>query len=350
MKNKILRWVCVFLALAVFMPAVVSCNNTSDGEDTRPTDESTSEAVTDESEVVYGDVSSKENNIRVLIASDVHHTNVETWYGMQSSLRMRYWVEAIKKEHEEKPFDLIIIAGDTSLDHYGNKGSYTTSSVSTTKEFVDKYVSELPDGVPVYILPGNHEQFSNAQWKQFTGNDRQFAVEMKGNLFICLDNYNSKLEPYRTGDPDYTLTDVDYVKEQMEKHPDCQNVWLVAHHFDPKLETQEFKDIVKNDKRIKGLFAGHSHKSNIIDLGADFGNKKLAQTGNYSWNYYSATNTGTYSELVDAFWGFRDLVINDGYAMSQYIVAETKGPIVPLNSTNYPIDIKRKTVYNIRYY
>ena len=319
---------------------MVGCNVLPDEE----TDTETQQATESESEteLQYGVSVDTESGLRILITSDVHHNKINEWYGLPSTLRMRYWVEAIKKEHAEKPFDLIIIAGDTSLDHYENQGEYTKTSVARTKEFVDNYVSGLPEGVPVFILPGNHEQFSNQQWKQLTGNERQGSVVVEGNLFIMLDNYNSNLEPNRTGDPEYTPTDVAFIQEQLAKNPDCKNVWLVAHHFDSKLETQAFKDLLKTEKRIKGLFSGHTHKSDVISLGSEFGGKKLAQTGEFSYSYYAAMNQGELTDLYNSFWGFRDLVITDEYAMSQYIIPAVKGPVVPFKGSKCAIEIETR--------
>ena len=43
-------------------------------------------------------------------------------------------------------FDLIVIGGDTSLDHWEHNGggSYLKDGVTTTKAFMEKYVSQLP--------------------------------------------------------------------------------------------------------------------------------------------------------------------------------------------------------------
>lgn len=341
MKNILKRSLCITLAMIMLL-LCISCG---DSETTDTEEQSVTQSNTEipDSELIESD----DGELRVLITSDVHHTNVNTWYGITSDLRMKWWVNAIKKEHESAPIDLIIISGDTSLDHYSDKGSYTTQGISTTKSFVENYVSQLPEEIPVYILPGNHEQFSNSQWKQMTGNDRQFTVEMKGNLFICLDNYNSKLEPYRTGDPDYTPTDVDYVKEQMEKYPDCDKVWLVAHMFDTKQETDAFKSLLKGEKRIKGLFAGHTHQCSVIKLGNDYGGKRIAQTGNYSYTYYTAIpETINISDVKNSFWGFRDLNITSESAISNYIIAETKGPMI----NGEVLDLKRRTTDSVRFY
>ena len=349
MKNKAFKIISLALALLMLTMGMMGCNVLPDEE----TDTETQQATESESEteVQYGNAIDTTGGLRILITSDVHHNKINEWYGLPSTLRMRYWVEAIKKEHAENPFDLIIIAGDTSLDHYENQGEYTKTGVARTKEFVNNYVSGLPEGVPVFILPGNHEQFSNEQWKQITGNERQGSVVVEGNLFIMLDNYNSNLEPNRTGDPEYTPSDVEFIKSELAKNPDCKNVWLVAHHFDSKLETQEFKDLLKTEKRIKGLFSGHTHKSDVISLGADFGGKKLAQTGEFSYSYYAAMNQGELTDLYNSFWGFRDLVITDEYAMSQYIIPAVSGPVVPFKGSKYTIKIEsRKTVHSVRFY
>lgn len=342
MKNILKRSLCIALAMIMLL-LCASCGGRSEQTDTQTQDVTESNTQIPDSELIE----SGDGNLRVLITSDIHHTSVNTWYGISSDQRMRLWVNAIKKEHERAPIDLIIIAGDTSLDHYSNVGSYTTQRISTTKSFVENYVSQLPEGIPVYILPGNHEQFSNAQWKAMTGNDRQFTVEMKGNLFVCLDNYNSKLEPNRTGDPDYTPTDVDYVKEQMEKYPDCKNVWLVAHAFEHEQETDAFKSLLKGEKRIKGLFAGHTHQCSVIKLDNSFGGKKIAQTGNYSYTWYTAIpETINMADVKNSFWGFRELNITSETAISNYIIAETKGPIV----NGEVLNLNRRTTDSVRFY
>ena len=333
------RILCVLLTFLSLLGAV-GCN--TNGQKEPATD-----SATDSAETVTDEPAEEDNSLHVIIASDVHHTTLQNWYGVTSKARMQWWVNDIKAEHEKNPIDLLIIAGDTSLDHLENRGTYTTGKLSTTKSFMDDYVSQLPDDIPVFVLPGNHEQFSREQWKKMTGNDRFGTIAIKGNLFIMLDNYNSKLEPNRTGDPDYTPSDVNYIKEQMAAHPECSKVWLVAHHFDPKLETQEFKDLVKNEKRIKGLFSGHTHLCSVVNLGTDFGGKKLAQTGNYSYTWYTAIpDTIDIAAVKDSFWGFRELNITSEAAVSNYIICETKGPVV----NGVTIDLKQKKIHSVRFY
>ena len=81
----------------------------------------------------------------------------------------------------------------------------------------------------MFVLAGNHEQFNNEQWKAITGNERHGAIAMEGNLFIMLDAFSVDLEPNYDNDPSYGQHDVAYIKQQMELHPECQNVYLISH-------------------------------------------------------------------------------------------------------------------------
>ena len=298
-----------------------------------------------------------DGNFRILITSDIHYKlpTESKYYGVENADRVQLWVDSVNAEHERMPIDLIIIPGDVSLDHYQNIGTYTASNGQTsgTDIFVKNYVSQLPDGVPVYILPGNHEQYNNTQWKALTGNERQFYVEMYGNLFICLDNFNSNLEPDRTGDPQYTQSDVAFIEAAMEKYPN-DNVWLIAHWFDSSKESTAFKQLVQNDDRIKGLFVGHQHQCEVVT----FCGKPLSKCGNFANSNFDAYPTGNNFEqdiinVTNSFWGFRELVITKEAAYSQYILADT-ADLKPYYTESYAltgvyIENERRTVNKTNY-
>ncbi len=289
----------------------------------------------------------KDGNLRVILTSDVHHVGSSNYYGVSNADRLQLWVDSVNYEHSIDPIDLIIINGDVSLDHYylsngSNGGTYMgTNKVSYTEKFMKEYVSQLPEGVPYFILAGNHEQYNNTQWKNYVGNDRQCAYSIEGNLFIMIDNFNSYLEPDATANSTYTLTDVDFIKETMAQYPD-DDVWLVSHYFDPNRESDEFNDLVKNNDRIKGLFGGHDHMNNVKCY-AKWGNKPYAMTGTFArsgamnasnvegepsrWGYESKELTETQKASlqanIDAFWGFRELLINKDGATSNFIGVDT---------------------------
>ena len=259
------------------------------------------------------------DELRVIISSDIHCTNLQEWYNVRFRNRMQHWVDTILKEHAENPIDLLIINGDISLDYWINGGSVLTygEDRATAKIFINNYLSQLPEEIPVYVLPGNHEQYSNEDWLALTGNNRQGYMFVGGKLFICLDNFAGELDPTYNHDGVYTGTDVAYVNELMETYPDC-DVYLIAHHFDTTKESAAFRKLLKENDRIKGLFSGHTHKTAIIELGAAYGNKTIAQTGNFAYFKDSAK---------ESFWGFRELVITDTDAYSQYIIGESTATV-----------------------
>ena len=262
--------------------------------------------------------------LRVLITSDTHFTHLQTWYGVSHTDRMQRWVDAIKEEHAKDPYDLIIVAGDTSLDHWGSGGSWLNEGVSTAKLFVEQYVSQLPKDVPVFVMPGNHEAFTEEQWFSLTGYHRQDAVAMNGNLFILVDSFNKNLDPQQHYGGSHHLTPIktDYIEEQMALYPD-HNVYLVAHYFDYQNATKEFKDLIKNNDRIIMLFEAHKHVTDIIFMGAEYGNKVLAHTGNFS---YTGDDAST-ETIKRSFWGFRELEIYDDHCETRYIVVKSQAKI-----------------------
>ena len=282
---------------------------------------------------------------RILITSDVHHTHDKRWYGVLTDDRVQLWIDRIKEEHARRPIDLLIFAGDTSLDHYLQQGSYTSRGISNTKEFMEKYVSQLPPEIPRFIGPGNHEQYNDEQWEAYTGNKRQGAVALEHDLFIILDTFCGSLEPNFDGSlAPYIPVDVEYVKAKMAEYPD-HRVWLISHYFDQKHETDEFKKLVKEDSRIKGLFAGHAHQCSIMELGKEFGNKTVAQTGQFSYSWYTAFPSNDPGDVLRSFWGFRELVTASDEAYSNYIIAESD--LATINGE--PVKLERQIIHGISY-
>ena len=44
---------------------------------------------------------------RILLTSDIHDTDLETWYGISNAARLEHWLQQVLAEHEKMPFDLI---------------------------------------------------------------------------------------------------------------------------------------------------------------------------------------------------------------------------------------------------
>lgn len=285
----------------------------------------------------------EDTQYRILLTSDTHYTYLRTWYGVSAEDRMQLWVNSILAEHRRRPFDLIVVMGDVSLDHWkwNGGGSYLKEGISTTKAFVEDYVSQLPENVPVIILPGNHEQYSNAQWKELTGNDRSCSFVLGNNLFIMPDSYSGELDPDYHHDGVYQPMDVDFIQEQMDAYPD-HRVYLISHYFNMNLESEEFKALLRDNDRIITLFQGHTHKCNILSLGEECGSKYILQCGNFSYSGDSETT----DDILNSFWGFRDLVITQEKAVSRYIIAESDATV---NGNKYHLERAIKSVMPYRF-
>lgn len=267
---------------------------------------------------------------------------------------MQHWVDSILAEHEANPIDLLVINGDTSLDYWKDGGSVLTNGTGTTQVWMEKYVSQLRDKMPIFVMPGNHEQYSNKDWCKIVGNCRQGSYVLGDTLFLFMDNYNAGLNPTTHNDGVYTATDVAYINAMMEAFPD-KDVYIISHCFDTtstnasgELVESGLQTLLAGDStnRIKGLFAGHTHESNLIELGEAWGNKTIAQTGNFA---YSNTYSTLQSEEEDL-WGFRELFITDDTAYSRYIRVKSsnivKSSYAPARTYNF-----ERAIYNsITYY
>lgn len=254
---------------------------------------------------------------RFLIASDIHLCHVD-WYGVPTAERMERFVRHVKEEYAKDPFEALLFLGDYSLDHWkwDIQGCYLTEGRSRTKEFVDGYVSSLLElGVPIGFIAGNHEQYGDKLWNELTGYDRKDFIICGDILFILLDTFGADLDPTEHSDGTFIPSDVAYIKALMENYP-SKKVILAAHHFDPEKESEEFKRLVCDDDRILCLFGGHVHKSDVIELGEEWGGKALLYTGNYS--YCGVKDAPPTASM----WGFRDLIIDGDTLESRYITPE----------------------------
>ena len=259
---------------------------------------------------------------RVLLTSDIHCTDLEDWYGIPNDLRMQRWLDAVLEEHDRQPFDLILIPGDISLDYHAERTPFD-KGYSTGYVFMKMYASRLPAGVPVLVAAGNHEQFPEETWQKITGNPRHSHWVLGDHTFIMLDGFREELKTTYNSSDEYSPMDVTYIRELMDRYPE-NHVWLISHYFDLERESEDFRKLVAEDSRVKGLFMGHTHEHQLIPLGDAYNGKVIAQTGNFSYTMSGAANGG--------FWGFRDLVIDDTKAVSSYIMVDSdvileEGPV-----------------------
>lgn len=263
---------------------------------------------------------------RVLMTSDMHYTTTTADskvapYGLTHAERMELWVEAIKKEHATQPLDLIIVNGDLSYDYWAIRDNNASKAASTwtedggdTKTVVETYISELEKIAPVIVLPGNHDRYDDATWRTLTGNSRQCSYVVGNNLFIMPFTYadSEKDNTNSATNGTYTQVDMNFVNGEIAKYPN-HNIYIVSHEIDMSQESDDFKNLLKQDN-VKGLFAGHTHMADTVDLSTTYSiNKTLARTGHFSFS----------DDITATPWGFRDLVIAGEDIVSSYISAES---------------------------
>ena len=267
---------------------------------------------------------------RILLISDVHNCHID-WYGVTNAERMERFVRHVREENERAPFEMILFLGDYSLDFWvwAEKGCYVDHQESRTQEFVEKYLSRMP--APWYMIAGNHEQYSEEKWQRITGCSRRATVAVGSWLFILTDGFGADLDPTEHSDGTFTPIDVEYVHEQMAKHPDHKIV-LCSHHFDPRFETEEGKALL-SDERIVCLFAGHVHLSRIVDLCG----KKLCWTGNYSYS--------SEKDPLVSMWGFREAILTDDSLVTRYITPENE---IELDGKKITVPYKTQDELEIR--
>lgn len=325
----------IFWILLALLLALVGCAN----GDVTPTDGvTTTTSPTPQSptpqEPAPQEPTESGDTYRILLSSDLHCTDLRVFYGTDYAARMQHWVNSVLAEHAREPIDLLVINGDLSLDHVADGGAILTGSEITTKTFVDDYLSQLPDEIDVFLMPGNHEQHSNIRWYQLTGNTRQGYRTLGNNLFIFLDTYNADLDPLTNSNGTYSGVNYPYIERLMNKYP-THNVYLISHYFDVEKESFPLSALLAQNERILGLFHGHTHRASVVELGKLYRNRTIAQTGNFSYPN---------PEEYNAFWGFRELVITPDSAYSRYIVVSSRDV---LETAPLP---ERRTMLPVCYY
>lgn len=244
---------------------------------------------------------------RVLIVTDTHYCQLE-YGGITKEEKAERIVAQINAEYEKEPFELILFLGDYSLDHWAwnTKGTWLTHGKSYTAEFKDKYLGALP--APYYMLPGNHEQYGEENWRALTGFSREAEFVCGDILFILWDSYGGQLDPDFHSDGTYTAPDVKRIREIMERYPD-KKVILCSHYFLP-CGSEEEKELIR-EERVICLVQGHTHSSKILTLPQEYGSKLVLQAG--AW---------IASPIDKEAWGVRDLCIFEDKIISRYIVAD----------------------------
>ena len=250
--------------------------------------------------------------LRVLLASDIHNCHIE-WYGMSNEERMADLVRCLEEAKRERAYDMTLCLGDVSLDFWAwnEGGSYLWDPpVSRTAEFMEKIAPVFPQ--PFYITPGNHEQYAPEDWMRITGQPREQIVERDEAVFVLLDSFGADLGPSENSDGTYRPVNCALIREALCGAGE-RPVFLCSHWFDKDAESDEFRSLLQNERRIRALFCGHDHFSYIPHTIE--GNLPILHTGHFS---YSGDK-----DPCRAYRGWRELTVyDDGSWESLYRVPE----------------------------
>lgn len=254
---------------------------------------------------------------KLFFVSDIHLTDfvgsgeyaVSDVLGYTQDERVRLLCERVTQSGADEVF----ILGDLSIDdppwrreRFG-KENYT-------RKLIENYLKPL--GKPLHMIPGNHDSHTNDEWREMTGRDRGFALISSGILFIMLDNFAGTASG-ASGSP-YTKSDVGFIKASLGQNPGRKAI-ICAHYFDFEKESDEFRELIREDDRIIALAQGHTH---VRSLTMRYG-KPLYDIGGFSYNCYSSTDANGrifwdfnhYDEK--SAWGY--LILDTGTLMTEYV-------------------------------
>ena len=270
--------------------------------------------IEDEIEEINSSLDNKMNkfnrNSRIMFVSDIHFSKDVT-HGIDSVTRMNLMVDKLIEEHGENPIDFLVINGDLSLDYRYRATSREPYNYS--KKVVSMFLSKLP--FPVYLMAGNHDNYSNQEWINITGQERQYTIDFDDIIIICLDTFKPSInETYPGMENDYTGIDFDYLAKELEKYKG-KKILLVSHYFDESKEPNTVKELINKNYDILGLICGHTHRHNVTT----FGNKPLFFTGTFG---YSLDGGISNTYLKEQSYGFRDIYVKENGLYSCYIEPE----------------------------
>lgn len=248
-----------------------------------------------------------ENN-RLLLVTDVHLCHID-WYGTNACDRLSLMCKHLNDHYGKQPYDAILSLGDYSLDFWkwNEGGSYLWNPpVSNTETFVKTFVPQLP--VDFYMIPGNHEQYGEENWRRIVGRAREYAVAYGKYVFVMLATFSGNLDPTENHDGCYTGINTAFLSAVLRDHPD-KKIILCAHDIIPSQESDEARALIASETRILCAFTGHTHRNNTVLLSDGWRNLPVFYCGDFS---YCAGG------LKEKNWGYRILELSDDRISAEY--------------------------------
>ena len=208
----------------------------------------------------------------------------------------------------------LMLLGDISID---NKG-YSNLKDDFLKLFKETYLTE-DLAYDWYALAGDHDSYTNDEWKAIMGCDRQYSVEVGNAVFIMLDNFAATHATSNSGS-EYDGIDIDFLTTELAKYPG-KSIFLCSHYYAPNKDTENdaaFMALLNQYDNIVCMFRGHSHNSAYYSAGS-LGGFPIIDIGGYAYNdkAYVTNDDGTKNFNVfdkDYAWGYQVLQWNNSTA------------------------------------
>ncbi len=246
---------------------------------------------------------------RLILVTDIHHCN-SNWYGETSDARMALLCRSMQDEYARKAYDAILSLGDYSLDFWAwnEGGSYLWDPpVSNTEDFVKRYVPQMP--TDFYMIPGNHEQYSEETWETITGMPREYVIVYGEYVFVMLDTFAGELDPIVNHDGCYTGINTALLSEVLKDHPD-KKIVLCAHDLYVHKESEEARALILENPNIICAFTGHRHTDNTLILPDFWRCLPVFYCGDFSYHDGSRK---------DKNWGYRVLDLTHAALSTEYV-------------------------------
>lgn len=262
-----------------------------------------------------------------------HDENQGFSLGHTQGDRMRNIYLDVKFFNNRQKVDSVFVLGDLGNDDYpknkigiNDDGTFADITQNYVYKFKNNLMSKFQSEMGItssWALAGNHDSYTNSQWNEIMGYDRQYAKEIGNAVFIMLDTYQTSLG--EAGPSTYSGIDLEWLRAQLDANTSWigKPIFLCSHYyrhntnsevnasFENALAVQELlTEYEALGYQFVSMFYGHIHKTAIRYV---FSGKKMPilVTGGYAYN--------TEEEDYDAFydhsaWGFGVLEWNENEA------------------------------------
>lgn len=265
---------------------------------------------------------SKEYTHRILMVSDMHYTTsldaaeynasnpgalasnaAGTAFGYTQEQKIEAILDDISSHQKRENIDAIFVLGDLSLDDYGYR--------NLAENYLKKFKTDFLDKVnkPWYAVAGNHDSYTNDEWKTIIGSNRQYSMKIGGAAFIMLDTFADAHAESASGS-NYVGVDVDFLEKEIKKYPN-EPIFLCSHYYKPSASDYKFFKLLKKNERIVCMFRGHTHQNEIL-APEEMDYKCICDIGGYAYVGDDNNDFSVFDE--DWAWGYTILEWNDSSA------------------------------------